>query len=159
MFTKTMAILAALTALITIPALAEPLKYVGFTSATFQGDQGVLGFHAACQAEIPGSQFCTSEDIIRSGNVPPGSLTAAQWVQPTFVGGYSTGVAPERGALDVSGAFGNSLNQLSCNSWSTNLGGSTVSGLAILTGKIATNGCATFNHVACCVRERKKKDN
>ena len=44
------------------PTPAPPLGFqlVGFTSATFDGSQGVLGFTLACQAEFPGSRMCTS---------------------------------------------------------------------------------------------------
>ena len=79
-------IATALVTLIAAPALAQSLAYVGNSEATFNIDKGVLNFHAACDETFQGSQFCTSEDIIRGGGrfpwsqaMMPGS-TRFRWV-------------------------------------------------------------------------------
>ena len=63
-------IATALAMLIAAPALAQSLAYVGNSDDKFVGSGGVLDFHAACDATFPGSQFCTSEDIIRGARAP-----------------------------------------------------------------------------------------
>ena len=68
-------IATALATLIAAPALAQSLAYVGNSDAKFVGSGGVLDFHAACNDTFPGSQFCTSEDIIRGGARSPLSPT------------------------------------------------------------------------------------
>ena len=63
-------IATALATLIAAPALAQPLVCVGNSDEKFFGNGGILNFHAACHDTFPGSQFCTSEDIIRGGASP-----------------------------------------------------------------------------------------
>ena len=64
-------IATALTTLFAAPALAQSLAYVGITPDHLPANIGVVGFHDACDAAFPGSQFCTSEDIIRGGRQAP----------------------------------------------------------------------------------------
>jgi len=77
-------IATALATLIAAPALAQSLAYVGNSDDKFVGSGGVLDFHAACDATFPGSQFCTSEDIIRGGTTPFVANSQA-WAHPIQV--------------------------------------------------------------------------
>lgn len=56
---------------------------VGFTSATFQGDTGYLGFTTACEAEFPNTRMCASEEVIGTRRIPEG-LAGTAWVRPVF---------------------------------------------------------------------------
>ncbi len=64
-------IATALAMLIAAPALAQSLVYVGNSDdGTLTGGDGILAFHKACDETFSGSQFCTSEDIIRGAGFP-----------------------------------------------------------------------------------------
>ncbi len=43
---------------------------MGFTTATFQGGEGILGFTKACQAEFPETRMCTSVEVMQTVGVP-----------------------------------------------------------------------------------------
>ncbi len=51
-------------------ASAPRFQLVGFTSTTFTGGEGVLGFTLACQVEFVGSRMCTSGEVMNTINVP-----------------------------------------------------------------------------------------
>lgn len=66
-----------------VPDVDAALTFVGETSVLIGGQQGRLGWETACQAEFPGSQVCSSRDII-VGGVP--ELTPAfRWVVPHWL--------------------------------------------------------------------------
>ena len=70
------------------------VQLVGFTTAGFQGDEGVLGYTRACQQEFPESRMCTSVEVLETTDVP--ALSGDAWVRP--VSQVSDSVA-----LDASG--------------------------------------------------------
>lgn len=64
------------------PPPAPPrFELVGFTNATFDGDEGYIGFTLACQGEFPGSRMCSITEIIQTVDFPSG-LTGRAWVRP-----------------------------------------------------------------------------
>ena len=58
----------------------------GFTSGTFSGAQGVLGFTLACQTDFGATaRMCDSMEVIQTTHVPIGPSGDA-WVRPRFQG-------------------------------------------------------------------------
>ena len=85
-------------------------QLVGFTTATFLGTEGPLGFTRACDAEFPSSRWCTSAEVLDSVNLP--ALSGEAWVRGAFVGASGSG-----SPLDVTGlAFPSAT--FTCGSWS-----------------------------------------
>ena len=125
------------------PAPAPPrFELVGFTSDTFQGDQGVLGFTLACQAEFPGSRMCDTQEIFKTVNVPPG-LVGDAWVNPVLRPLASTSTV----SLDISGVA-NSPGSHTCYGWAT----TSSTGLTVgVGGQIGPfSNCNTLHSVSCC---------
>ena len=61
-------------------------ELVGFTTATFTCDQGVLGFTLACRAQFGSdTRMCNSVEVMRTVNVPSG-LSGRAWVRPVPIG-------------------------------------------------------------------------
>ncbi len=112
------------------PAAAPKVELVGFTSATFDGAEGVLGFTLACQAEFSGSRMCNSLEVMETVNVPAGLMGEA-WVRPVF-----------EGERDISGVAG-----LACAGWINTLH----HGLVVnSSGSFRDRQCFEFHSVACC---------
>ena len=132
-----------------LPASAQQacsdFELVGFTSATYEGRTGVLGFTQACQSEFVDSRMCTSVEVMQTVNLPSG-LTGAAWVRPVFVPHQTPSSSYE--ALDASGTR-DSASELSCDGWYY---GST--GLLVNAGGqfFESRRCddLDLNHVACC---------
>jgi hypothetical protein len=142
-------------------AYTQDVRYMGPSNATAQGNEGILGFNALCQATCNGCQFCTSGDILRSGSLPapPGPN---QWVAPTVLG--ITTNTSQTITLDITGLhtgiFGpNGSTGLSCNAWATN--SNTFIGLFMTPkGGFSADTCDKDLPAACCKitsEERKGK--
>jgi hypothetical protein len=56
-------------------------QFVGFSSATFDGGQGVITYTAACQQAFPGSHMCTSAEFLNTASYP--SVSGTGWIRPT----------------------------------------------------------------------------
>ena len=164
-------IATALATLIAAPALAQSLAYVGNSDAKFVGSGGVLDFHAACNDTFPGSQFCTSEDIIRGGAIPFVANDQA-WVHPIVVG-FDTGaelVVLYSGAQVPSGSGSVTVT---CQCWSSSasnldglvvtVGGNFESGKFVMGDCNVQSGCSPVNQancglpVACCKKKAGQK--
>jgi hypothetical protein len=115
---------------------SAPMRWqlVGFTSATTDGIAGPLGFTRLCDAEYPGSRWCTSREVLNSSNLPATSGEA--WVRPTF----------EVKLLDASG-LESSAPTLTCGSYS-NPGGNSLK--VDDAGRFLPGACSTLRAVACC---------
>jgi len=123
---------------------------VGFTTATTLPDIGRFAMTQICQAEYENSRMCTSEEIIKTVNIPPGMPAwEPAWVQPVIVDTFLFS-DDEIWAVDISGAKGR--GDLSCESW--------WSVSIYYQGLVVThNGvfqllqdafCDNYNHIACC---------
>jgi hypothetical protein len=119
---------------------AANFELVGFTTATFTGGEGVLGYTAACGAEFPDSRMCTSIEIMNTVNVPTG-LTGNAWVRPVLVPGGGGGAATE-----ASGIEANSPNDFSCSAWRGSGNGLVV----YADGDFSIGGCTGARLAACC---------
>ncbi len=112
-------------------------EFVGFSTAKSNGAGGILKFTQVCQADFPNSRMCTSEEIIKTVNVP--SANGEGWVQPTTVGFAVYGGAY---ILDKSGIYVDT-----CSGWSSdNNAGLTVS----TDGKFGLTNCVEVLSIACC---------
>jgi hypothetical protein len=145
------AVAVALLAVLLIGAVGTPVRrpparfqLVGFTSASFDGNEGVLGFTAACQAEFRASRMCSSQEVLESVSLP--DLAGSAWVRPHIVGGGPGG------NVDASGIQGLSQT-LTCESWTSNrpFASGGYQGLSInAAGGFVAESCDEFLAVACC---------
>jgi len=116
----------------------EDCQLVGFTTATADGDTGVLGMTGLCQAEFPGSRMCTTVEIAETRVLPTG-LAGSAWVRPVFDGeGFEAVVGVKN-------------EELACRGWSD----ATSKGLTVdpngsfFHGAIP-EGCNNLHAVSCC---------
>jgi hypothetical protein len=128
-------------------------QLVGFTVATFMGDQGVFGFTRACQGEFSGSRMCTSVEVMRTVSPPVLPAGSAAWVQPELVA--SSGATSTVDASGITGA----ISGLSCWGWKfarSTMYGLTVdhngrfSGATETTADTVSPRCDVPKSVACC---------
>jgi hypothetical protein len=119
-------------------------QLVGFTSASFLGDQGVLGFLLHCQAEFSNSRMCYSQEVVDTVSVPAG-LTGQSWawVRPTRASTNGTNI------VEAVSNISEDLSRFTCGQWSSSSDSST--GLIISSlGRAGRGTCALALPVACC---------
>ena len=96
------------------PTGAARYQFVGFTTAIFDGGQGVRTYTQSCQVDfLSTARMCTSEEVLNTVVWPevPGEIRG--WVRPVF---QPTGALAQ---LDASGYAGQGTNgALSCSGWS-----------------------------------------
>jgi hypothetical protein len=142
---------AACLAGLATPAPAQdactPFQLVGFTSATFNGATGVLGFTAACQQEFAASRMCTTTEILETQTVPAG-LAGYAWVRIAVRAGVG-GDGASLVVVDDSGVDAGPAD-LSCSGWASN--SSITEGLAVNQNGAFVRGfeCVQTISVACC---------
>jgi hypothetical protein len=126
-------------------------QLVGFTTATFTGGQGVLGFTLACQQEFADSRMCTSLEILETTKVP-GGLAGEAWVRPTI----TTDLPTAGTVVDASGVSA-VPDFLSCDGWRDNgstpfSNGLVVDGAGRFRSRFTTlfTECGVARAVACC---------
>jgi hypothetical protein len=127
--------------------------FIGITNAVADGNTGFLGMSGLCQAEFPGSHFCTTQEIMESPSLP--DVASPSWVHPV----YSAVVdIQEQGEVlvDVSGVFDNP-GGLSCEGWNNNSGAPGVTGMIQTGMSFARTNCNTQNPVSCCRDQRDKR--
>ena len=137
----------------TSSALAAPpakknsnfFEFVGYSSATVQGDVGFVGMHAACQAEFGALvRFCTSKEFVLTPIQE--TPTVAAWVHP---------VISFMPFISHSGTFGD-FARTGCGFWDEN--GTESFGLVVNTdGVVAIRDsggafitCNVDRPVTCC---------
>jgi hypothetical protein len=140
-------VFALATASLLLLASAANAQYVGVTSETFDGTQGVFTYNRACHAAHFGSRMCTSEEVMKTVNPPTaGSPGELSWVRPVFQP-IATGNT-NRFAGDASGLMIQPAD-LTCIGWSnTGPNGMT---LDLSTGSFGTNACTDALKVTCCI--------
>jgi hypothetical protein len=121
------------------PTVAARYQLVGFTTATFLGSEGSLGFTRACDAEFSNSRWCTSAEVLDSVNLP--ALSGDAWVRAALIG--ATASYP----VDVTG-LATSGTDFNCDAWRAPPTGEgfTVSA----SGKFEIMPCFVPRSVACC---------
>ena len=151
---KTFVITAAIMTMTGSLAFAQPPQYLGPSNDAGAPNTGVLGFNALCKATYgDGAQFCSSQDILRSGSLPA-EPQLPMWVMPTIV---ESVVDPNQGVVvfDASGVAapltigGGIFSALNCGGWRVMGGG--VDGLAVgAQGSFQRISCDTDRRAACC---------
>lgn len=117
----------------------EDCQLVGFTTATTEGDAGVLGMTGLCQAEYPGSRMCNTVEIAETRVVPSSGLAGTAWVRPVFNGGGFEAVV------------GVKNEELACRGWSDDTGkGILVDATGAFTQGTIPEGCSNLHAVSCC---------
>jgi len=128
------------------PTSSQPARFqlVGTTSATFEGDRGVLRFTLACQGQFgAGSRMCESREVLETTDVPTG--LSESWVRPTFAGFAG---ANNFLLLDASGITEEPVT-MSCDGWRSNE--SSRRGLTVSPfGQFESRLCNSPVGVACC---------
>jgi hypothetical protein len=125
----------------------QRIELVGFTTSTFTGGEGVLGFTLACQTDFPGSRMCTSVEVMRTTNVPA-SLSGNAWVRPSFEGFVWLGSPGIPVASDSSGTEPGETEYLTCSGW---IASDAYSGLVVTAnGGFDILACDQARAVACC---------
>ena len=135
MFVLVVSSAAALALPFSSGAQEKRFQLVGFTEATFDGEEGVLNYTLACQAEFSASRFCSVGEVAATVVVPalpPGPAL------PNFSGPLAwINSKPEWPELVTD-----------CSNW---VGGLGATGLIVdNTGGIAVSGCTQFRRVSCC---------
>lgn len=152
---------------------ASQFVYVGPSSASHLGGEGIATMNQACALTFAGSRMCTSqeimktpEDVLSANNDLPGNL---QWVRPSLVAvrGVDDGTGAGRRliAVDASGLQG-PLENLVCGDargftllvpWSAVTvrvgccGYQSLYGLAMLAGELQVAACGVpSKRIACC---------
>ena len=138
------------------PSGVPETQFVGFTTDTFNGGQGVVTYTNACQQDYPGSWMCSSKEFLESKAYP--STTGDGWIKPTFVPisldiGNETITVPNYFVVqDMSGliiADKNSTTGIACSGWRA--ADESGDGLAVdALGRFTVFGCNTTHSVACC---------
>ncbi len=119
----------------------------GFTTATFDGGDGIRAYTEACQAEFGSTtRMCTSVEVLETVEWPslPSGPLALAWTQPVY--------APSPGnLLDVSGVKASSSGDLTCGEgWLG--GGGTGLTTAVTGGRVSffAESCNQELRIACC---------
>ena len=107
-FISTMAL--AIVMLTATPVLPQVLQYLGPSAGSCNGAGGLECMNQTCKETFPGSQVCTSEDIVRSGAT--GMPSASQRLHPKIVGVVYDGT--DIVAVDYSGLSA-SPDELTCD--------------------------------------------
>jgi hypothetical protein len=126
-------------------------QFAGFTTATFDGSQGVVTYFNACNQDYAGSHMCTSEEFLNSKTFP--ATSGDGWIRPTFVPTSFTGeegVRTHQNVLDMSGVSDSSPGSLTCRGWSSPI--DSYLGLKVdSSGRFKGRGCDEIRAVACCM--------
>ena len=118
-------------------------EFVGFSSASARGSDGILKLTRMCQADYANSRVCTSEEVAATINLPD-VTTGGGWVRPTAIGGRGANTG-----YDIITGVQDDVEELTCSGWSDR----TESGLTVSSdGQFRLLGCSQAASAACCVR-------
>ncbi|MDB4363227.1 hypothetical protein N9Z31_03605 [Pseudomonadales bacterium] len=124
-------------------------QYVGVSSGTIDGGQGIRAMTELCHADYPGSRMCMTEEYVKTSNFPTAGAASEAWIGTSSVqihafGTYNTNT---RFYEPYAGFSTTDKNDLNCSSWQyANYDGLVVSP----SGRFLTLGCSTARPVACC---------
>jgi hypothetical protein len=149
---------STITALFVLVTLVLPIaasaggRFLGFTTSTFDGAQGVRTYTEACQADVgAGTRMCTSEEVLSTVTWPPLEVGEG-WVRPVFQP-IGTGMSPGAAVLDASGEMRpapSDSGALSCGGWSSP--SSSWNGMSVdEAGSFQQPSCNVARSVACCL--------
>jgi hypothetical protein len=115
-------------------------SFIGVSTQTHDGDDGVMAMNQSCNQSFLGSTMCTTEDILNSTN---DSLAGSgyAWVIAISKAAYSD--------IDISGAY--LSNGGSCIGWTNTTDSSAGTVVSLPGGGIKGGmGCDVARPVACC---------
>ena len=128
-------------------SISESKQFIGISTTSHDGDDGILGMNNACHNTFENSRMCTSKDIINSTNI--NLLGSSEvWVHPTemLLIGLNT-------KMDLKSGFnsGGDDEGFSCNGWSRNTD-INYHGLVISLpkGSFSIKYCDSLLKVSCC---------
>lgn len=130
------------------------MQYVGMSTRLFNGGEGVLQMTRACQETFPGSRMCSSDEVVKTTELPDEvSLPASQpapfgWVRPSAIVGRGNNIG-----IETTVALQSDVEKFSCAGWntSTSTALSANSGLTVNRhGQFVLSGCSGTLKVACC---------
>jgi hypothetical protein len=132
--------------LLASPAALAEARFVGFSSAAFDGNQGVRTYTEACRSDfLSGAYICTSEELLGTTSWPVSSSAGPGWVRPVY-----QPVQENTAVMDASGHFHQAFKSLACNGWSSDSVG--VVGLRVDSdGRFTDTACNISNEVDCCI--------
>ena len=121
-------------------------QYVGVSSGTIDGGQGIRAMTELCHADYPGSRMCMTEEYVKTSNFPTAEAGASAWINPSQL------VADSDGWTDnYTGIFLNTPYKLNCRAWGSSSSGWHESGTKVLAGGSFSNTlCHNALPVACC---------
>ncbi|MDB4431070.1 hypothetical protein N9137_01620 [Pseudomonadales bacterium] len=121
-------------------------QYVGVSSGTIDGGQGIRAMTELCHADYPGSRMCMTEEYVKTSNFPTAEAGASAWINPSQL------VADSDGWTDnYTGIFLNTPYKLNCRAWGSSSSGSHESGTRVQAGGSFSNTfCNSVLPVACC---------
>ena len=120
------------------PATLPVYEFVGFSTATRDGDDGFVNMNIACQADVPDgfgpdARLASVAELVESANTAVPSIGNGAYISP--------------GSGPNSGTVGETIGAFSCNGYS-----STGQGFGIVVtqiGAIIETTCSLFRQVAC----------
>ena len=121
-------------------------QYVGVSSGTIDGAQGIRAMTELCHADYPGSRMCTVEEYVKTSNFPTAVAASAAWIYTDSVQAYGVG---ERSAYyDLYMPTPITFPSTSCYGWTH----ASSTGLTLLPqGSIQKDSlCSEARPVACC---------
>jgi hypothetical protein len=124
-----------------VAALAEA-RFVGFSSATFDGAQGVRTYTETCQVDyLSAARMCTSEEVLNTVSWPAEPASTKGWVRPVY----------QPVSYDASGVqLADNQGALACQGWKAT--GGLNRGLAVFgDGRFETGSCDDARPIACCI--------
>jgi len=124
-------------------------QYVGVSSGTIDGEQGIRAMTEVCHAYYLGSRICMTEEYVKTSNFPTAVAGGNAWISPSQLAGVGdVGTYNDFPVVEVfSGKQSvNGGRALSCSGWN---GGS--SGIIVMAdGGFSSSQCSISNAVACC---------
>lgn len=128
-------------------------QFIGFSTASLNGGQGVISYTNACQQDFADSHMCNSEEFLNTTSYP--IVSGAGWIKPVFVPMVaSTGSSGVFNAYhDASGYVhispSGSNYGMTCNGWGSEETGRR--GLFVdSNGRFNVAACNEGHSVACC---------
>jgi len=128
---------------------SQLLQFVGNSTGTVNGSQGIRAMTELCQADFVDSRVCTTEDYAKTTNFPASiPNTTYAWIIPSNVVGSGNGLNSGAPVNDIySGQVGASIANFTCGGWRI-IGGT---GLRVSgTGQFWVSACNTPIPVSCC---------
>ena len=123
-------------------------QYVGVSSGTIDGGQGIRAMTELCHADYPGSRMCMTEEYVKTSNFPTAVAASEAWINTESVRGITTGTGRTYFEPYLGREIGTHPHGLSCSGWTQSyLEGMTLNPQ----GGFATNRtCSQARPVACC---------